>query len=190
MKNYPFSPARISARLAAAVSAVKRRRSMMLQHFRRFADYNRWANTRLYDAVDRVPDDAYFAARQAFFGSIHGVLNHMMVGDTIWTSRLHGTSPAIALNAELYQDRKALRAAREKMDAEIIDYMAVRTEADMAGQVHFRTTSGDPHSMELAVLLAHFFNHQTHHRGQAHDMLSQTDVAPPPLDLLYFVRGQ
>jgi uncharacterized damage-inducible protein DinB len=162
----------------------------MLQHFRRFADYNKWANTRLYDAVDQLPDAEYYKPRQAFFGSIHGVLNHMMVGDTIWTSRLHGTSPSMPLNAELHHERAALRAAREAMDANIIAYMADRTEADMAGDVQFKTTSGDPHSMEMAVLLAHFFNHQTHHRGQAHDMLSQTDVAPPPLDLLYYVRGQ
>lgn len=163
---------------------------MMLNHFRRFADYNRWANTRLYDAVGGLSDEDYRAPRQAFFGSVHGVLNHMMVGDTIWTSRLHGTSPSIALDAEMYEDRSALRSARERMDGDIIAYMADRTEADMAGDVHFKTTSGDPHSMELAVLLAHFFNHQTHHRGQAHDMLSQTNVAPPPLDMLYFIRGQ
>ncbi len=163
---------------------------MMLKHFRRFADYNKWANTRLFDAVDTLADEPYFAPRQAFFGSIHGVLNHMLVGDTIWTSRLHGTSPSLALDSEMYAERGALRAAREKMDADIIAYMADSNEAAMAGDVHFKTTSGDPQSMELAALLAHFFNHQTHHRGQAHDMLSQTDVAPPPLDMLYFIRGQ
>ena len=103
---------------------------------------------------------------------------------------MHGTSPSIALDAEMYPDRDTLRTARQKMDTEIIAYMAERTEVDLAGDVRFKTTSGDPQSMELAVLLAHFFNHQTHHRGQAHGMLSQTDVAPPPLDLLYFVRDQ
>lgn len=163
---------------------------MMLSHFRRFADYNKWANSRLYAAVDSLSDEEYFKPRQAFFGSVHGVLNHMMVGDTIWTSRLHGTSPSIALDAEMYPDRASLREARQKMDVDIIAYMADRNETDMAGDVRFKTTSGDPQSMELAVLLAHFFNHQTHHRGQAHDMLSQTDVVPPPLDLLYFVREQ
>ena len=68
----------------------------MLTNFRRFADYNKWANTRLFDACAELSDDDYFKPRQAFFGSIHGVLNHMMVGDTIWTSRLHGTSPVIS----------------------------------------------------------------------------------------------
>jgi len=160
----------------------------MLTNFRRFADYNKWANTRLFDACAELSDDDYFKPRQAFFGSIHGVLNHMMVGDTIWTSRLHGTSPVIALNSEMYPQRDALRRAREAMDADIIAYMAGMTDADMTGDVTYATTSGEPFTMRRDVILQHFFNHQTHHRGQAHGLLSQTDVAPPALDLLYFIR--
>ncbi len=160
----------------------------MLTHFKRFADYNKWANGRLYDACAQLSDEAYFATRQAFFGSIHGVLNHMMVGDTIWTSRLNGTSPAIALNSEMHDRFDTLRAAREAMDDGIIAYMNGRSDADMAGDVTYNTTSGDPLTMQRGLILQHFFNHQTHHRGQAHDMLSQTDVEPPVLDLLYFVR--
>ena len=161
----------------------------MLAHFKRFAAYNKWANGRLYDACDQLSDTDYFAARPAFFGSIHGVLNHMMVGDTIWTSRLHGTSPVIALNAELYEDRGKLRAAREKMDDDNIDYMEGLSEADVDGDVTYKTTSGDPFTMARSVILQHFFNHHAHHRGQAHDLLSQNDVEPPVLDLLYYIRG-
>ena len=160
----------------------------MLTHFRRFANYNKWANTRLHDACAELSDDDYFRSRPAFFGSIHGVLNHMMVADTIWTSRLRGTSPAIALNAEMYAERVALRRAREAMDGDIVALMATMTDADMAGDVTYKTTGGDPFTMPRGVILQHFFNHQAHHRGQAHDLLSQTDVAPPVLDLLYFVR--
>jgi uncharacterized damage-inducible protein DinB len=54
--------------------------------------------------------------------------------------------------------------------------------------VRYATTSGEPQEMPLGLILQHFFNHQTHHRGQIHDMLSQTPVAPPPLDLLYYAR--
>ena len=160
----------------------------MLTHFRRFADYNQWANTRLYDSCAELSDDDYFQSRPAFFGSIHGVLNHMMVADTIWTSRLRGTSPVIALDAELYAERAALRRAREAMDGDIIAIMASMNDADMAGDVTYKTTNGDPFTMARGALLQHFFNHQTHHRGQAHDLLSQTGVAPPVLDLLYFMR--
>ena len=73
----------------------------MLTYFKRFAAYNKWANDRLYDACDQLFDADYYADRPAFFGSVHGMLNHMMVGNTIWTSRLHGTLLVIALNAEL-----------------------------------------------------------------------------------------
>lgn len=160
----------------------------MLDHFKRFAAYNKWANNRLFDSCDQLSDDDYFAERKAFFGSIHGVLNHMMVGDTIWTSRLHGTSPVIALNSEMYDRRDTLRAAREKMDDDIIAYMDSMTDADMEGDVTYKTTSGDPFTMARAVILQHFFNHHAHHRGQAHGLLSQTDVEPPVLDLLYYIR--
>ena len=161
----------------------------MLTYFKRFAAYNKWANDRLYDACDQLSDADYYADRPAFFGSIHGVLNHMMVGDTIWTSRLHGTSPVIALNAEMYADQKALRDSRQKMDDEIIAYMEGLSDSDMAGDVTYKTTSGDPFTMARSVILQHFFNHHAHHRGQAHGLLSQTDVEPPVLDLLYFIRG-
>ncbi|NKB58807.1 MAG: DUF664 domain-containing protein [Alphaproteobacteria bacterium] len=161
----------------------------MLAHFTRFAAYNKWANDKLYDACDQLSDEEYFAKRQAFFGSIHGVLNHMMVGDTIWTSRLHGTSPVIALNAELYDRRDTLREARQKMDGDIIAYIDGLSEADIAGDVTYKTTSGDPFTSELSFILQHFFNHHAHHRGQAHDLLSQTSVEPPVLDLLYYARG-
>ena len=138
----------------------------MLTYFKRFAAYNKWANDRLYDACDQLSDADYYADRPAFFGSIHGVRNHMMVGDTIWTSRLHGTSPVIALNAEMCADRKALRDARQKMDNEIIAYMEGLSDSDMAGDVTYKTTSGDPFTMARSVILQHFFNHHAHHRGR------------------------
>ncbi len=160
----------------------------MLTHFRRFADYNKWANVRLLDACAELPDGEYFQPRQAFFGSIHGVLNHMLVGDTIWTSRLRGSSPAIALNAELYAGRVELRLACEAMDDNIVALLGGLSDADMAGDVTYKNTGGDSFTMARGVILQHFFNHQTHHRGQAHGLLSQTGVAPPVLDLLYFIR--
>lgn len=161
----------------------------MLTHFRRFADYNKWANGKLYDACAQLSEAEYFKARPTFFGSIHRTLNHLVVGDIIWTSRLGGSSPSIPLNKELYTDLATLRTTRETMDDDLIAYMAAQSESDMSGDVEFKTTSGDAHSMVRGVILQHFFNHQTHHWGQVHDMLSQTDVAPPVLDLLYYLRG-
>ena len=101
---------------------------------------------------------------------------------------LTGASPVLALNAQMYAERTALRQARATMDDDIIALLAAMSDADMAGDVTYKTTDGDPFTMARSVILQHFFNHQTHHRGQAHDLLSQTGVAPPVLDLLYFVR--
>ncbi len=72
---------------------------------------------------------------------------------------------------------------------DIVAYMGGLSEEDMAGDVTYKTTSGDPFTMERAFILQHFFNHHAHHRSQTHDLLSQTSIEPPVLDLLYYVRG-
>lgn len=75
------------------------------------------------------------------------------------------------------------------MDDDIVAYMDGLSEEDMAGDVIYMTTRGDPFTMECAVILQHFFDHHAHHRGQAHDLLNKTSVEPPVLDLLYYIRG-
>jgi uncharacterized damage-inducible protein DinB len=163
---------------------------MMLPYFQRMAHYNQWANARLYNACADLSDAERKQPRQAFFGSLHGTLNHIMVGDRIWLSRIvpWDAPLVIPLNSELYADFAELRREREKQDTYIVDYVNGLDEAKIAGDVSYATTSGAPNVMKLGLILQHFFNHQTHHRGQAHDLLSQTPVAPPPLDLLYYVR--
>ena len=163
---------------------------MMLPYFQRMARYNQWANARLYNACADLSDAERKQPRKAFFGSIHRTLNHILVGDRIWLSRIvpWDAPLVIPLDSELYADFAELRREREKQDATIIDYVSGLTEAKIAGDISYATTSGAPNVMKLGLILQHFFNHQTHHRGQAHGLLSQTDVAPPPLDLLYYVR--
>jgi uncharacterized damage-inducible protein DinB len=163
---------------------------MMLPYFKRMARYNQWANARLYKACADLSDEDRKQARKSFFGSIHRTLNHIMVGDRIWLSRIvpWDAPYVVPLNTELYTDFAELRREREKQDAGIVAYVEALSEAKVGGTVRYATTSGEPYEMPLGTILQHFFNHQTHHRGQVHDMLSQTAVAPPPLDLLYFVR--
>jgi len=163
---------------------------MMLPYFQRMARYNQWANARLYNACADLSDAERKRPRKAFFGSIHGTLNHIMVGDRIWLSRIvpWDAPLVVPLDSELYADFAELRREREKQDVYIIDYVNGLDEGKIAGDVSYATTSGSPNVMKLGLILQHFFNHQTHHRGQAHGLLSQTDVAPPPLDLLYYVR--
>ena len=157
----------------------------LIGHFRRLAEYNARANAILFSAVATLDDAAYRAPRHAFFGSIHGTLNHILLGDHIWMTRFEGGShPSTDLDAELHAAFDDLRRARTAMDGRITDFMANRLDDEiLAGNIEYVNNAGKRAIDPTDVLLAHLFNHQAHHRGQVHDMLSQTDVAPPSLDM-------
>jgi uncharacterized damage-inducible protein DinB len=154
------------------------------------AAYNRWANRRLYGAAATVPDHDYRADRGAFFGSLHGTLNHLLLGDLIWMQRFTGEGEAPGrLDAILHEDLAALRRARETLDQRIIGYAEALTDEALAGTIRYRSTRSPAElEQELAPLLLHFFNHQTHHRGQAHTLLTQINSEAPSFDLLIFQR--
>jgi len=166
------------------------KRNSMKSRYVMFAAYNRWANERLYDAVAGLSDTDYRADRGAFFKSVHGRLNHLLVGDRIWMQRFTGTGTAPdRLDAILYDDFSALRAARQGEDERIVRYIDGLTDADLAGRLRYRTLV-QPASIEqeLAPALDHFFNHQTHHRGQAHCLVTAISGHCPSLDLIMFQR--
>jgi uncharacterized damage-inducible protein DinB len=154
------------------------------------AAYNSWANRRLYAAVAGLTEAEYRADRGAFFGSLHGTLNHILVGDRIWLSRLTGTGEAPArLDAILFEDFAALRAARVAEDARLEAYIGQVDGARLAGTVRYRTMrSPELIEQQLVPLLLHIFNHQTRHRGQAHCLLTGLTGEAPSLDLLIFQR--
>jgi uncharacterized damage-inducible protein DinB len=162
----------------------------MKSHFDMFAGYNAWANRRLYDAAAKLTEAQYRTDRGAFFRSLHGTLNHLLVGDRIWMRRFTGEGPSPArLDEILHDDLASLRAAREAEDRRILDYVAGLDEAKLAGLIRYRRlTAPDEVVQPLAPALAHFFNHQTHHRGPAHAILTGLVGAAPELDLLYYQR--
>jgi uncharacterized damage-inducible protein DinB len=154
-----------------------------MSRYAMFAGYNGWCNARLYEAVAQLSDAEYRADRGAFFRSLHGTLNHLLVGDRIWMHRFTGEGELPkSLDAILHDDFADLRTARAAEDARISRYVADLTETDLAGTIRYRTFTR-PATIEqpLAPALDHFFNHQTHHRGQAHALLSATvgNAAPP-----------
>ncbi len=156
----------------------------LLQTLRDLARYNRLANERLYAACAELSDAERKRPRAAFFGSIHGTLNHILLGDRIWMGRFAGRDmPSTALDTILYEDFAELRAARAAMDADIEAFVAGLGAEFLAGSVRYVNNAGAACEDPVAVLLPHLFNHQTHHRGQVHGLLSQTAVAPPSLDL-------
>ena len=162
----------------------------LLQTFRLFAAYNCWANTRLYDAAGGLSDEAYKRDCGAFFKSMHGTLNHILVGDLVWMKRFTGEGEHPAeLDAVLFDEFAALREARQAEDARIIDWVRSLDEAAISGEFTFTPiTMPQTVTQKLAPCISHFFNHQTHHRGQAHTILSILGETPPPLDLIYFTR--
>lgn len=162
----------------------------LLDHFRSFAHYNAWANERLYAACARLPEAEYKKPRKAFFKTIHNTLNHLLLVDRLYTSRIESRPHGLkSLDQELYADFTSLAAARRTEDAKIIALMEGLAAARLEERVHYRTITGEGERSNLAAhILGTLFNHQTHHRGQVHDMLSQTEVAPPPLDYIYYIN--
>lgn len=154
------------------------------------ANYNRWANVRLFDAVGQLGEADFHADLGAFFGSLHGTLNHLLVGDRVWLKRFsgRGTHPD-RLDAIIADDVATLRREREATDADWVAYVGGLDEADLARTISYSPlTDPTPITQPLAPALLHAFNHQTHHRGQAHAMLTRLTGDAPPLDLIYYER--
>ncbi len=161
----------------------------MIEHFRLLAGFNRWANGRVYDAVAALGEADYLKTRAcAFFGSIHGTLNHLLVLDRLWFGRLAAAVPAISrLDEILYDDFASLRAARQAEDERIVALLRGMAEADLTKDCRF-TLISEPGErvMPPHLMLATVFNHQTHHRGQVHAMLKEAGAEPPALDLINY----
>jgi len=162
----------------------------LVTQFRGLAAYNAWANRRLYAAAATMSDAAYRQPAGAFFGSLHGTLNHLLVADRIWLRRLTGTGDApTRLDAILFDGFTELRAAREAEDARLAAYVAGLSATDLDADFDYATTSGKPQRQPRWQVLTHLFNHQTHHRGQAHAILTRLGMREPPvLDLLALQR--
>ena len=164
----------------------------MLSRYRMLAGYNARCNERLFATAAQVSDADYRADRGAFFKSLHGTLNHLLVGDRIWMRRFTGQGEVPpSLDAILYDDFAQLRAVRRSEDDRITDYVAGLREDDLAKSIRYRTVV-NPQDIEqdLAPALDHFFNHQTHHRGQAHALLSAIlgNEKTPSFDLIIYQR--
>lgn len=159
-------------------------------HYQMFGHYNAWANGRLYAAAARLDAGQYRADCGAFFKSVHGTLNHLLATDRIWMRRFTGEGDAPdRLDAILFETFEELRTAREAEDRRIISYVDGLDEARVAGTIRYtRVSSPEQFEQQLAPALAHWFNHQTHHRGQVHALLTGLTGGAPELDLLFYQR--
>ncbi len=160
------------------------------QHFQLLARYNVWATHRLLDAVKKLSDEEYRRDVGLFFKSIHGTLNHMLVGEhMLWYPRFaKGLSPQLALNEEIEPVRErlaqALRGGSGNWKPLIESIPVERYE----GKLAYTTTTGQAVSLPFAATLAHVFNHGTHHRGQITAALTALKQPCPELDLVRMLQ--
>jgi len=156
----------------------------LIDHFRMLARYNRISNERLFEACARLDETELRKSRKGSFGSLHALLNHILFGDRIWMARFAGNGQQTPpLNTVLFEDFSALRRARAEQDASIEAFFAGTGDDFLRRSIAYINNQGREYVEQAPVAAAHFFNHQTHHRGQAHVMLSQTPAPPPSLDL-------
>lgn len=161
----------------------------LISHFQMLARYNTLANCKLYEACAQLTEAERQQIRPAFFQSIHGILNHILVGDRIWMTRFQGEEIASSgLDSILYKDFEQLRLVRTVEDDKIEIFFYKLSEKFITKTIRYRNNAGNIHVDPVELLITHFFNHQTHHRGQIHDLLSQTNVKPPSFDLHRILR--
>lgn len=158
---------------------------------RLMAAYNAEMNLRLYAAAATLTDAQRRADRGAFFGSIHGTLSHLMWGDATWMSRFAGwPAPGCGIKdrPSLHPDWAALRVARQDLDARMADWAAAMEPAWLEGNLGwFSGSLGREVSRPRWVLVTHLFNHQTHHRGQVHALLTGLGAATGDTDLPFIL---
>jgi uncharacterized damage-inducible protein DinB len=170
------------------------------QHLCLIAEYNQWMNAKLYEAAMTLPDHELVADRKAFFGSILGTLNHLVLVDILWLKRFANHSanyPALEpvrllptppnLDQLLFPDLKSLSKQRKLLDAAIIEWTKSISEGDLDSSLGYLTTKGVAAQKNFFSLILHFFNHQTHHRGQATTLLTQAGVDVRVTDLVALI---
>ena len=156
-------------------------------YVQRMARYNRWQNENLFGVADRLSEEERRRERGAFFGSIHKTLSHILWGDQMWMSRLAGTrKPDVGIpgSVDLFPVWEGLKAGRESFDRTMLDWAdGVEPSWLDAEQSYYSLAAGRDIVQPRWVLVTHMFNHQTHHRGQVHCMLTQAGGRPHDTDL-------
>jgi uncharacterized damage-inducible protein DinB len=156
-------------------------------YVQRMARYNRWQNENLYGVADTLSDAERRRERGAFFGSIHATLNHLLWGDRIWMSRFAATPKpdgGIPQSVSLYADWNELKRERAAFDDVIVNWADRLDQAALDGELTWFSGAIKAEVRKPKwLLVTHMFNHQTHHRGQVHCMLTQAGGKPSDTDL-------
>lgn len=158
------------------------------------ARYNAWQNAQMYEAMQGLDHDALWQERGAFFGSVLGTANHLLWGDRMWMARFNGGSPPdqkLPESATLTPTLDAWWAERLRMDRRMVLWAGNLRSIDLIGEMRWYSgAKGGEVSAPVGHLVAHMFNHQTHHRGQIHAMLTAAGQGAPVSDLFLMPAGE
>jgi len=173
------------------------------QHFELMAEYNQWMNAKVYEAAGSLSHSSLVEDRGAFFSSILGTLNHIVVADRIWLYRFAAQPASTGALAEImelpfpesldqiiFPNLGELYSHRKWLDEKIINWVSSLTDRDLDYALSYKNTKGVPATKRLGSLICHFFNHQTHHRGQLSTLLSQAGEDVGITDLLALIPNQ
>ena len=176
--------------------------SVMLQQYRALARYNTWMNDKVYRAARSLSNEKRREDLGAFFKSVHGTLNHLLLADRVWMGRFAGDKEAFAsrdvtgnvivataLSQELYADFDELTQERHRTDESIEAFFDALDAERLSAPFRYQTMAGKPQEHVFWWALSHFFNHQTHHRGQVTTLLTQLGVDVGVTDLAAFLRN-
>ena len=155
------------------------------------ARYNAWANKRLYAVAEQLSAEEINKDRRGFFKSILGTLNHILLADLIYRERLEKKPTTFSrLDAIIHDEINNLKLAQFQQDNWYLKFCNDMDPKELEGTLSFDTVeTGEFFSLPLRVCLTNLFQHQIHHRGQTHHMLSHAGLEPPPLDVVQFGSG-
>lgn len=172
-------------------------------YFTHLASYNQWMNRKLYNAASVLSDEQLTQNRGAFFGSILGTLNHIAVGDILWLKRVANYFPNLSslaplqevkaptdLDQQLCTDFSTLTNLRASLDEVIVNLSKELSQEQLDAPFEYTSTKGIKSKKLLGEVLLHFFNHQTHHRGQATTLFSQLGINVGATDLILLIPNQ
>jgi uncharacterized damage-inducible protein DinB/GNAT superfamily N-acetyltransferase len=167
-------------------------RSPLREQLRLLARYNLWATRRLFDALDALPEADHRRDAGLFFKSVHGTLNHLLVGEhALWFRRFaDGVSPSLALDAEIESDRAALKARLIDGAAAWLAELEGWSDARLQGSLAYQRMNGEAVTLPFSAALTHVFNHATHHRGQITAALTAMGHRCPELDMVFMLQQE
>ncbi len=160
-----------------------------MQHIHLMSTFNAWANQIIYNVCAELHDDEYRMDRKSFFSSIHHTLNHLLLVDRLWICRLLGyeNKEISSLDQILFENFDELRHARIKEDDRLLELVNSWDESDLNRSVSYARMNGVKGTNTVNEVMLTLFNHQTHHRGQIHTMLTQCDKQIPDMDVVDYL---